>query len=121
MVRRVAVLSGILAALLGCSAQAVEEQVRLDAQFVDRQGAPLQQLPVRIVVGGSHQARDPSAGQILTTDDEGRIHLEVAAPVGTRRITLDNIFARHKSQFLEIGVELSFAASRRSTGSSWIT
>lgn len=106
MVRRFAALSGILATLWGCSAQAVEEQVRLEAQIVDAQGAPLPRLPVRIVVGGSPQARAPSAGQVLTTDDEGRIRLEVAAPVKTRRITLDNMFARHKTQFLEIGVQL---------------
>jgi hypothetical protein len=106
MVRRFAVLSGVLAALWGCSAQAVEEQVRLDAQFVDIEGAPLRQFPVRIVVGDIPQARTPSAGKVLTTDEEGRIRLEIAAPVKTRHITLDNMFARHKSQFLEIGVEL---------------
>lgn len=106
MVKRVGVLSGILAVLLGCSAQATEEEVRVDAQFVDMQGAPLKQMPVRLVVGGGPDAREPSAGRHIATDDEGRIRLEVVAPVKTRRITLDNVFARHRSQFLEIGVEL---------------
>ena len=106
MVRRFAVLSGALAVLWGCTAQAVEEQVSLEAQFVNAEGAPLQHLPVRIVVGGGPQARDPSAGQRLTTDDEGRIRLDVVAPVKTRRVSLDNAFVKHKTQFLEIGVEL---------------
>jgi hypothetical protein len=106
MVKRIVVISGILATLLGCSAQATEEEVRLEARFVDMQGAPLPQLPVRIVVGGGPQAREPAAGQLVRTDDDGRIRIEVFAPVKTRRIALDNIFARHKSQFLEIGVEL---------------
>jgi hypothetical protein len=106
MVKRLAMLSGIMAVFWGCSAQAVEERVLLEAQFVNMEGGPLAQLPVRIVVGDIPAARDPSAGRTVTTDEEGRIRLDVAAPVKTRRITLDNMFARHKTLFLEIGVEL---------------
>ena len=99
-------LSGLAALLSGCSPEPVEERVRLDAQFVNVEGAPLAQSPVRIVVGDIADAREPSAGQTVTTDGAGRIDLDVVAPVKTRRITLDNMFARHRTQFLEIGVEL---------------
>lgn len=106
MMRKIAMLSGLAALVSGCSPEPVEERVRLDAQFVNAEGAVLAQLPVRIVVGDIAGAREPSAGQIVTTDGDGRIDLDVVAPVKTRRITLDNMFARHRTQFLEIGVEL---------------
>ena len=99
-------ISGLLAMISGCAAEARDETVRLEARFVTMEGAPLAQTPVRIVVGDIPGARDPSSGQTLTTDDAGRIELEVVAPVKTRRISLDNVFARHETQFLEIGVEL---------------
>jgi len=99
-------ISGLLAMLSGCSAAAKDEPVRLDAQFVDMAGAPLAQMPVRIVVGDIPGARDPGAGRTLATDGEGRVRLEVTAPVKSRRLSLDNPFAWHRTQFLEIGVEL---------------
>lgn len=104
--RRIAILSGMLAALSSCSAQAAEETIRIEAEFVDMSGAPLPQLPVRIAVGGARAAREPAAGLKLTTDAQGRVLLEVVAPVKSRRVSLDNSFVRHQARFLEIGVEL---------------
>lgn len=106
MLRRLAILSGVLATLYGCSGEAIEERVRLEARFVSAQGAPLAGTPVRIVVGDIPGAREPSAGATMTTDGEGRVELEVTAPVKTRRISLDNVFSFHRTRFLEIGIEL---------------
>lgn len=54
----------------------------------------------------------------MTTDQDGRFTRKVDAPVKKRSITLDNLFVRHPSRFLEVGVELELAGRR---ALYWIT
>jgi hypothetical protein len=103
--RKVALLSALAGLLFGSAGEAAE-RVRLEARLVAADGAPLAQLPVRIVMGGGSGAREPTAGRKVTTDGDGRVTLEAETPMKTRRISLDNIFVRYPAQFLEIGIEL---------------
>jgi hypothetical protein len=97
-----------LLGLLGATAQASADPVRVEARLVlDEQPAtPLANKPLRIAVGNSGDLRKAGAGQTYTTDADGRVAFDVDAPVLRRRITLDNPIVGHDAWFVEVGVEL---------------
>lgn len=85
------------------------DRIDVTVQLVRRDGAPIAERPVRLVVGSEPGSRSPQAGESLTTDAEGRIRRIVDAPVRSRRITLDNAFIPHKVKSIAVGVELDLA------------
>lgn len=99
-----ALLVGLLAGLPAAGGAAADT-VRFEARFVDGDDRPLAGLPVRLVAGGAHP-RAAKAGVRLKTDADGRIARTVEMAVGTRRVTLDNAFARHPAQTFGFGLGL---------------
>ncbi|MBX3532118.1 MAG: hypothetical protein KF849_16045 [Rhizobiaceae bacterium] len=93
---------------LGAAAPASADPVRVEARFViDQQPAPpMANTPLRIVVGNGDDLRKAGAGNIYTTDADGRVAFDIEAPVIRRKITLDNPIVGHDAWFVEVGVEL---------------
>lgn len=106
------VLAGCMALLAGISADASADPIHVDARFVDEAGAPIAGLPVRLVIGSERDSRAADAGRRLVTGTDGKVAYQVDAPVGSRRIPLDNVFVRHPSRLIEIGVEMDLIGHR---------
>lgn len=104
--------NGLAALIASWSVAAAADPIEIDARFVRPNGAPLAGLDVRMVVGSEPRPRSPEAGRKLRTDAAGRVAYRVEAPVETRRVTLDNIFAWHRSRFIEVGIELDLVGRR---------
>lgn len=103
---------GLAAVIAGWSVAAAADPVEIDALFQRPGGAPLAGLELRLVVGSEPSPRSAEAGRRLRTDPSGRIVQRIEAPVKTRRVTLDNIFAWHRSHFVEVGIELELVGRK---------
>ena len=104
--------NGLAAVMAVWSIAAAADTIEIDARLVRPNGEPLAGLDVRMVVGSEPGSRSPGAGSRLRADASGRVAYRVDAPVETRRVTLDNIFARHRSRFVEVGIELELVGRR---------
>jgi hypothetical protein len=99
-------LTGLFSILFGTVGQAVADPIDISARFVRPDGSPISGMDVRVVVGSEKSPRARSAGKHLLTDADSRVRRRLDAAVGSRRVSLDNFFARHSSRHLEIGVEM---------------
>jgi len=97
--------AAIAAALLAASV-ARADPIDISVRIVKPDGSAYAGLPVRLVVGSEPDSRAPNAGEILTTDNDGRISRTVDAPVVARKITLDVPFVKHDSIYVAVAVEL---------------
>jgi hypothetical protein len=101
----------LLAAMLASlplAGGASADPVRVAARFVTDEGElpPLAGKPLRITVGSGAALRKADAGNVHTTDQDGRVAFDTEAPVVKRKITLDNPVVGHDSWFVEVGIEL---------------
>lgn len=78
----------------------------IHGQLVRSDGSPLANHPLRLVVGTEPDPRGPQAGQRLTTDAEGRFRRRLETKVPRRLKTLDIWFIPHRTDLIEVGVEL---------------
>jgi hypothetical protein len=88
------------------AAPAMADIVDLKLKFVSETGEPLPALPVRVVTGPERVIRLADAGERGETDGDGAFNRSLDVVIEQRKITLDNWFVRHRSNFLRIAVEL---------------
>lgn len=112
MKRMRALLGWTLALLISSSSAALAEPIEVRLRVVEQNGRPITGMDVRVVVGSEKGSRSPSAGKQMRTDGNGRVAYRVDAPAIKRKITLDNVLARHPSQLIEIGVEMDLLGRR---------
>lgn len=108
----IAVAAGLFAALFGWGPPAAADPIEISARFVRPNGSPFAGLDVRIVVGSERASRSPNAGKRMRTNGSGRVTYAVDAPVRLRSITLDNVFVRHPSHLIEVGVEMELVGRK---------
>jgi hypothetical protein len=94
----------LMAAANGSPARADLLDIR--GQLVRPDGSPLAQHPLRLVVGTETEPRAPQAGLRLVTDAQGRFRRQLETKVPRRFKTLDIGFIPHRTDLIEIGVEL---------------
>ncbi|CAI8825627.1 hypothetical protein [Methylocaldum szegediense] len=80
--------------------------IDIHGQLVSSDGSPLANHSLRLVVGTEPEPRGPHAGQRLTTDAEGRFRRQLETKVPRRLKTLDVWFIPHRTDLIEVGVEL---------------
>ncbi|MDP3523218.1 MAG: hypothetical protein Q8S27_01465 [Hoeflea sp.] len=107
-----ALLGWSLALLVSTAATALAAPIDVNLRIVEKTGQPIAGMDVRVVVGSEKASRGPDAGKRLRTDGGGRVVYRVDAPIVTRKVKLDNVFARHSSQLIEVGVEMDLLGRR---------
>lgn len=112
MKRMRTLLGWSLALLISAPGAALAEPIDVRLRIVEQNGSPIAGMDVRVVVGSEKGSRGPRAGKQMRTDGSGRVAYRVDAPIVKRKITLDNVLARHPSQLIEVGVEMDLLGRR---------
>ena len=106
-------IAGLGVALALLAQPALADRLDLTGLLTDAEGNPVAGQVLRIVPGGETRPRAreaqfrPDAGQVVTTNAQGRFSLRGETNVRTRRIELpDQPGVRHNSRLLELGFEL---------------
>ena len=106
-------IKGLAVALAMLAQPALADRLDLTGLLTDAEGNPVAGQVLRIVPGGETRPRAretqfrPDAGQVVTTNAQGRFSLRGETNVRTRRIELpDQPGVRHNSRLLELGFEL---------------
>ncbi len=94
----------LMAAAHGSPARADLLDIR--GQLLRPDDSPLANHPLRLVIGTEPEARAQEAGLRLVTDTQGRFRRQIEAKVPRRFKTLDIGFIPHRTDLIEIGVEL---------------
>lgn len=99
--------------LVACDTGAkAEEMVEVRMQLVRSDGSPLAHVPVRVVLSTEKNPRSPDAGMRLITDAQGRIERKTMGKVEKRSVELDNMFARHRMDYIDVGIEMNWPGDR---------
>ncbi|HTV69916.1 MAG TPA: hypothetical protein VMF90_15400 [Rhizobiaceae bacterium] len=101
-----------LVCLLGALQIAFADPIDIEVRILKQDGSPYAGLPVRLVVGSEPDSRAPNAGEVLTTDADGKIRRKVDAPVVDRKVSLGNPFVKRSSKYVAVAVELELVDRR---------